>query len=294
MTSPLIATHRSSPRREAWSQMRNDLLPVVEQGRLADLVSLLGGDRGAVRAIDASVSFTVWRIREGATLLHEGKASEALYVVRSGSLKCLKTLEDGYEQVLSLAQPGELLGFEAFHCGHQPVTAVALEDTTAYALPVRELQALRQQCPVLDRAMQVALSRQLVRAAETTEMMAAVASEVRLARFLLWMSSRMAELGQSPRRLLLRMCRRDIASLLGVAHETVSRSFTTLAEAGFLRVDNREVELLDIPRLRSRARITRRQDDGLATERPALAPLGVNPLLNWRANGQGITVPAVA
>jgi CRP/FNR family transcriptional regulator len=240
-----------------------------------------------VRPFDTAPSLSLWRIREDATLLREGPATQTLHVVRSGSLKCLKTLEDGYEQVLSLAQPGDLLGFEALHCGRQPVTAVALEDTTAYALSTRELPGLRAHCPVLHDALQLALSRQLLRAAETTEMMAAVASDVRLARFLLWMSSRMAELGQSPRRLRLRMCRRDIASLLGVAHETVSRSFGTLAEAGFLKVDNREVELLDIARLQARARITRGPDDHGHAERHPSATRTAPTSMAWCPDALG-------
>jgi hypothetical protein len=60
----------------------------------------------------------------------------------------------------------------------------------------------------------------------------------------------------------MRMCRRDIASLLGLAHETVSRSFTTMADAGLLKVENRELEILDLPRLQARARATRGAPDG--------------------------------
>jgi CRP/FNR family transcriptional regulator, anaerobic regulatory protein len=109
-------------------------------------------------------------------------------------------------------------------------------------------------------------------------MMAAVAAETRLARFLMWMSGCMAERGQSPRRLYLRMSRRDIASLLGVAHETVSRSFTALAEWGYLRVVNREVEILDAAGLRNCTRNTRGLLDdstrpGTAPTRHARAPL---------------------
>jgi CRP/FNR family transcriptional regulator len=94
-------------------------------------------------------------------------------------------------------------------------------------------------------------------------MMAAVAAEVRLARFLLQLSRRMADCGESPRRFHLRMSRRDIASYLGVAHETVSRSFGALARWGLLCVDNREVEILDLPGLKQFAQNTRRAvDDG--------------------------------
>ena len=127
--------------------MRSGLIPVTELGQLSDLVALMGADGRAVSPCDTPPSLSLWRVGEDATLLLEGPASQVLYVVRSGSLKCLKTLEDGYEQVLSLAQPGDLLGFEALHCGRQPVTAVALEDTTAYALNTRELPSLQRELP---------------------------------------------------------------------------------------------------------------------------------------------------
>jgi CRP/FNR family transcriptional regulator len=106
-------------------------------------------------------------------------------------------------------------------------------------------------------ALEQALSRQLVRTAEAAAMSAPVSSEVRLARFLLWLSQCMADAGQSPRRLLLRMGRRDIASLLCVAHETVSRGFTNLATVGYVLARRKEVEILDPEGLRDFARFTR-------------------------------------
>jgi len=53
------------------------------------------------------------------------------------------------------------------------------------------------------------------------------------------------------------MSRRDIASHLGVAHETVSRSFGELAHWGFISVDNREIGILDVEALKTFARMTR-------------------------------------
>jgi CRP/FNR family transcriptional regulator len=236
---------------------RNHLVPTAERGSLGDLVRLMGAHPASAHAVDERLPVTLWRVRQGTTLIHEGSQGHALYVVRCGSLKCVKTLEDGYEQVLSFVQAGGLMGFEALHNGVQPASVVALEDSSVYALPVRDLHSLQESCPAVSDALHRALSRQLVHASETAEMMAAVASDVRLARFVLWWSARMAEAGQSPRRLHLRMGRRDIASLLGVAHETVSRSFTTLADAGLLQVENRDVEIIDLDGLRARARSTR-------------------------------------
>jgi CRP/FNR family transcriptional regulator len=82
---------------------------------------------------------------------------------------------------------------------------------------------------------------------------------------MLQLSSRMEACGQSPRRFRLRMGRRDIASHLGVAHETVSRSFQALARWSLLSVSNREVEILDMDGLKTLAHCTRRHLDDADT-----------------------------
>lgn len=231
------------------------LLPGI--GTLQELLRLVGLAPEAADQPVPDLPVRVLRVQPDGVLLHEGNRGGTLYVVRSGSFKCVRVQEDGYEQVLTFAQPGELLGSEATFAGARQAAAVALEISTVYALPASELRLLQQRCPLVDEAVRRGLSRQLARAAETAEIMVAVASEVRLARFILWLSTRKAEAGQSACRLRLGMGRRDIASMLGVAHETVSRSFSTLAEAGLLRVDNRDVDILDLPGLRARARVTR-------------------------------------
>lgn len=224
---------------------------------LADLVRLLGlspcdaGD--AVRA----TRIPLRRLHEGSTLMREGNRGGTLYVLRCGSVKFVKTEEDGYEQVLSFQDAGEVLGFDTLFEGVQTASAVALEDSSVYVLDADELPQLRRACPVFTNALELALSRQLHHATGTAELMAAVSSEGRLARFLLWWSERMVRIGRSPRRLHLRMSRRDIASFLGVAHATVSRSFTALAEAGCVNVDNRDIEILDFDALHALARNTR-------------------------------------
>ena len=101
-------------------------------------------------------------------------------------------------------------------------------------------------------------------------------------RFLVHYSERMKTSGQSSERLLLRMCRRDIASHLGVAHETVSRSFSALVELGFLRVNNRAVDILDLERLRLLSTSTR----SVLDDKPRRSSSAQNQSLNGQANRQ--------
>jgi CRP/FNR family transcriptional regulator, anaerobic regulatory protein len=246
-----------------------------ERSTLADLMQLMGADPGDLR-LAAAVPVPVRRVRAGDALFHEGARAEAIYFVRAGTFKTFRTAEDGYEQVLGFAGRAELLGFDAL-CGQcHPSAAVALEESSVYVLMLRDIFMLGQRLPEFDRVVHLAVSMALTRRGELADLMAAVAAEVRLARFLVQLSQRMAACGQSPRRFHLRMSRRDIASHLGVAHETVSRSFSALAGWGFVRVDNREVDILDMAALKELSRSTRRQVDEPARagdERVALTSL---------------------
>lgn len=251
--TPLLARLEAAP---AWSVDRHRAMPPAG-ATLGDVVRALGFEPEGEAAGPAFPGLGTQRLRAGATLSREGDPADALFVVRYGSFKCQRVSEDGYEQVLAFAGPGDVLGFEALHVGRHTTGAVALEDVGVFVLPWAMLREVRRQSAALDHALQVALSRQLARSAEMAQMMAAVAAEVRLARFVQWVSARAAERGLSATRLRLSMGRRDIASLLGVAHETVSRAFTTLADWGLLLVNNRDIEILDAEALRAATRVTR-------------------------------------
>jgi CRP/FNR family transcriptional regulator, anaerobic regulatory protein len=242
------------------------------QINLRALTELLGGTPGAAEDADVNAErFAVQRVARGATLVHEGAAASMLYVVQSGSFKCVQTAEDGYEHVLGFAWRRDVIGYDGLSGAHYAFAAIALEDSRVVALPLASLAALRQRAVAFDAALQTIVARQLAHAGEIARVMAAVAADARLARFLVQLSSNMAERGQSPRRLLLRMNRRDIANHLGLAHETISRSLRLLCDAGWLRVNNREVEILDAVALRRCARSTRGAVDELTPRAPALA-----------------------
>lgn len=222
------------------------------QGRssLSDLLRMMGAESGVGPLSDA-MPLVLRPVRAGTALYHEGSPSDAIYFVSLGCFKIYRTAEDGYEQVLSFAGRGEMLGFDSLYLRRHPTAAVALEDSRIFVLHTQDVMSVALRVPAFERVLHLALSRQLSQQAEIADLMAAVAAEVRLARFLMQVSARMQACGQSPRRLLLRMCRRDIASHLGVAHETVSRSFSALADMGLVTVNNREVEIRDMAGLKA-------------------------------------------
>lgn len=245
----------------------NDLWP-AGYSTLAELLQLLDNAPPSNPGDIASrLPVSLRRVPAGQHLIHAGAESVALYFVRCGTFKIARNDEEGYEQVLAFPGQGDLLAYDALCATRHPTCAVALEDSTVFGVLRSDLADFCHQVPAFERALHRAASQALVRTNDLLDIMAAVSSEVRLARFLLQLSRQLAAKGQSPRRFVLRMGRRDLASLLGVAHETVSRSFTTLASARLLLVHDRDVEILDMAALRAFSRSTRRPAEDVANFR---------------------------
>jgi len=199
----------------------------------------------------------VRRIRSGESLFLEGSRANSICVVRRGSFKVFRTDEDGYERVFAFASRGDLLGCDALSSDRHQMAAAALEDATVLSLSLADFFALAQGMPSFHRGAMRAVSNAMIDLTRLSDMMAAVSSEVRLARFLTHLSRREAALGQPAKRLQLQMTRRDIGSYLGVAHETISRSFGALADAALIAVEQRRVVILDFEALQRYGQGTR-------------------------------------
>lgn len=246
-------------------------------GTAQDLLGLLGAPCNDP-ARERAISVPLRRLPARAALFHEGAAADAMHVVRSGTFKCCRTDADGGERVLGFARRGDVLGYGALSLGRHTSAAVALEPSSVAIVPLTDLFAWLQRLPALQRALHQALSLQHARAEELSDVRAVVPAEVRLARFLLHWSHRMAISGQSVRQLKLVMSRRDIARLLGVAHETVSRAFGSLAARGCVAVTGRTVDILDAAALLDAAR----------------APIALQPAAQHAAQGAALLrVPAL-
>jgi CRP/FNR family transcriptional regulator len=227
---------------------------------LAELLQMMGNYSGE-SAGEAQLPVMTRHLSAGDVLFHEGCALLAIYFVRSGTFKTYRTDQGGYEQVLGFSGRADLLGFDAIYAEDHPNAAVALEDSSVYVLPLQDFHAYARQVSALGLMVQQAASRAMASQWDLADLMAPVAAEVRLARFLVRLSKRMAGYGQSPRRFRLRMRRRDIASYLGVAHETISRGFGVLSGNGLVAVTVREVEILDMPGLTAFSLCTRNHGD---------------------------------
>ncbi len=184
-----------------------------------------------------------------------GQAFDTLYIVHSGFLKTVLIDEFGNEQVLSFPMKGDLFGVDGIHTRRYASEAVALSNCDLILLPFKKFTALGRTHIELEHAMYSVMSRELVREQAMVSMLGALSAEARVARFLVSLSERFADMGYSSKLFNLRMTRHEIGSYLGLTLETVSRTLSAFNEIGLITVDQRSIGIRDIEALRTLRRL---------------------------------------
>jgi CRP/FNR family transcriptional regulator len=183
--------------------------------------------------------------RKGEHLFREDEVADAFFVVRSGSIKSYLLTEDGEEQVLGFYLPGDIFGLDNTESEHRLSSAITLETTSICRFPHAYLSEKARGANLLRIT-----AEQMQRDHNLVLMLARKDADGRIATFIDDLASRYWARGYSGTSFVLTMSRQDIGCYLGLAVETVSRTLTRFQDCGVLRVNRREVEILDHQTLR--------------------------------------------
>ncbi len=175
-------------------------------------------------------------------MFREGEPFAAIAAVREGSVKTYVVDREGREQVLGFYFPGEIIGLNAIDRERYPCNAVALDPVTLCRFTFARIASLASRLPGLQRQLFRHLSRDIGRA---SLLAGDHPADERVAAFLILLSRRHPVVGRQPQRLRLSMPRTDIANFLRLAPETVSRVLRRMQDDGLIRVQRRDLELID-------------------------------------------------
>jgi len=190
------------------------------------------------------------RVEKGKPLYVLQDALDAVYGVRYGSIKTQIEDAAGHMQITGFHLPGEIVGLDGMLEGKHVSSAVAMEDSEVCVIRLSQIDQVASHLPSLQHQMRRLMSRELSRSYQMLASLGSMRSEQRLAAFLLNLSQRYAALGYSSTEFVLRMSREEIGNYLGLTLETASRLFSRFAREGLIRINQREVRLLDIPALK--------------------------------------------
>ena len=179
-------------------------------------------------------------LRPGQAVVQAGERFDALYVVRSGSVKRVRADPAGHAHVVAFYFPGEIVGLAELTHRRWPDTVVALEPTLLCRIPTGIIkgEVLRQRL--------VRLTSARLRSQYQMQLLARGQRPQRLAAMLLTVSDHVTPAGANAVTFRLPIGNKDMASYLGLRPESVSRAYGILQDQGWITRQGQRIALKDV------------------------------------------------
>ncbi len=212
-------------------------------------------DRAACAALDDDQRADLVRLgshrtlRRGETLFAAGEDNEICATLISGALKISSFDEDGTEHILSLIHPAGFVGEMFAPLARHDV--IALTNSRLCLFTRERYEAAASRYPALGQALLRRASEDLFESRKLMALMTGRTARQRVAGLLMAMANAASDSPCHPARSFdLMLTRGEIASLLGLTIETVSRQITQLERDAIIRrTGSRGIELVDAARL---------------------------------------------
>jgi len=191
------------------------------------------------------------KLKAGESLIWEGEDSVLVANVIDGVLKLSTGTEDGREQIVGVVYPSEFIGRPFGGTTNHGVTA--LTDSQVCVFSRRDFDAFAREHPKLEHKLLERTLGELDRTRRWMLLLGRKSASEKLATFLLEMTERLTPTTCEARfddpghqRIDLPFSRQQIADVLGLTIETVSRQFTRLKAEGIIDLPSRrEVVIID-------------------------------------------------
>jgi len=206
----------------------------------------IGLDHDQVCAIRGMLSHH--RYDSHQTLFRQGEPSEYLFVLQEGMLKMTLTDVDGREQIVGLPLAGQLLGFNTITERAYAYTAQSLTPSAVCKIRHHDmLEVLNQNPKVAMRTIEI-LNHELNQARSLIRILGQKTAVEKIATFILSLQPDPHHTGNG-QMLALPLSRQEMAELLGLTVETVSRLMSEFKREGLLEAPRGHVRILDRERL---------------------------------------------
>jgi CRP-like cAMP-binding protein/CheY-like chemotaxis protein len=210
--------------------------------QLGTLVSKKHGLNELKNVIDER---TVRAFKKGQVIYYEGDPCNGLYLVLSGKIKTFKQTAEGRELITGFYTLDEYLGINTSLAGEPYIdTAVAIENSTLCIIPAAMLYQLINEYPEVGRSFIKLLSNDIREKEEQLIQLAYSSVRKKMADVIIRLHQR-----NLPESNELKISREDLASMAGMATETVSRTLSDFMEEGLITKDGPVITILHMQRL---------------------------------------------
>ena len=180
------------------------------------------------------------KLRAGEQLIWEGDEAVLVANVIDGLLKLSSSTSDGREQILGIAYPSDFLG-RPFG-GSTPYGVEALTDAQVCVFERRDFDRFAREHPRLEHKLLERTLSELDRTRKWMLLLGRMTAEQKLASFLLQAADRAdtgGGAGRNGQTFDLQLSRQQVADILGLTIETVSRQLTRMKSQGLIDLPSR-------------------------------------------------------
>ncbi|HQO32902.1 MAG TPA: Crp/Fnr family transcriptional regulator, partial [Chitinophagales bacterium] len=160
--------------------------------------------------------------KKGETIFRQGAYAAGVYCINAGKIKLSMMGDEGKEQIIRMAKPGDIIGYKALLSGEKyNATAIAIEDTNICFIPKEIFLVILQKDASLSFEMMKVLSNELKRAEEKITHLAQKQVRERMAETILFLKETYGL--DKDDHVNIQLSREEIANLVGTATETAIR-----------------------------------------------------------------------
>src|SRR6056297_998514 len=192
------------------------------------------------------------RFTEHGTLLLEGEECRVIYCVLDGWLALSKALDQGQEQIIDFALPGDIVDPAAADGVTSSVTIQGLTDGTGAAMPAAIWERMNRDRPDLHRIVHRMEAAGQARRAERMLRLGRGTAEMRVAYALLEFCIRLRATCDAERRpeFHIPLTQQELGDYVGLSSVHVCRTMRRMSRNGILEMhDHMDIRILDAPSL---------------------------------------------
>lgn len=190
---------------------------------------------------------TSFNFEKDTNIYREGDHSNYIYLINKGTIKCHQIDEQGKELVTTLYKEDDLFGYSSFTNNQtHKETATAIADVELVGVSIIEFNNILENNHRVALELVQLLSKDLLVLKTQLLEMAYGSVNKKTAATILKFAEKINRKPEDP----IKISRSDLASVAGIATETLIRALTGLKKEGIITADGRNIKILDLEKLK--------------------------------------------
>jgi CRP/FNR family cyclic AMP-dependent transcriptional regulator len=223
---------------------------MITSNRRPDLLALIGPtERTALFAHGRTL-----RAPRGAVLMYEGEPADRVMVLLAGRVKVTRASRGGQETLLSISDPGDLLGDVAFSDGEpRTATVSALDQVEVLVIPSSWLRAYIESAPCVALSMLEVLANRFRETTLWRSRLSSCDTLGRLAACLNDLTERYGERNDRGIEIDVPLTQEELTAYVAASRAGVANALRTLRQLGWIETRRRQIVVRDPQSLKARA-----------------------------------------